>query len=357
MGGDESATSADPQLPRAWAVIAFWPIIVALVSIVPLAGAVIVADGETPEVLATLRLIGSWAGPLYDDALSLIAIIATFLVTLAAAAGFAGDWKEVPRIGRLSITATLSVSLAALGFIAMFAAPALIAGSVAVGRVLFVLIAGWLTALVGMTVVEVGSPEQRRTKARDAWRARRARAAGVGLTRRDHVPVHRRLIAELLVCVAPLAAWTLLGTVLALIVLGDAAYLAPSIAVVGALNYGPVIVILGWHATADLSESRRSRGWYRLAGNALGMLVSTILGAAVITSTVLAPLGWAIIAYTALLEVVLSLEQTAQRCWPLRLIQQDMTAHALQRARRAYRAARRAAPHGSRRSRSGSRMP
>lgn len=240
MSRRRGAEGVGQGLPRAWVVVAFWPIMVAIVSVLPLVIAILVSSGKpagSQDLWATLRLIGTWAGPLYDDALSLIAIIATFLVTLAAAAGFAGNWKGIPRTGRHAIAATLCVSLAALRFIAMFAAPVLMAASAGIGRVLYVLVAGWLTALVGMTVTQVSSPEQRVAKTRDAWRVRKARASIAGLSRHDGVPLRQRLVSEIVVCAAPLVLWTSIGTALVLIALGDTAYLGAGIAVVVALAY------------------------------------------------------------------------------------------------------------------------
>lgn len=71
------------------------------------------------------------------------------------------------------------------------------------------------------------------------------------------------------------------------------------------------------------------------------MLVSTLLGLTLVTSGRLAPVGWAIIAYTALLALTLSRGRVIRRLLPLNVIEQDTTANALRRARRACRAARR----------------
>ncbi|MFF3026828.1 hypothetical protein [Microbacterium sp. NPDC057944] len=264
-----------------------------------------------------------------DDYYAILGVLATVLVALAAATNLGIAERMLGDRARLIVLRCVVICVFLIaGLSASQIFTAIMQPSRAVDALVGAVVA-WVCVLVAQTVTGAANAGERARTARKNWRLRRDRAADCGVRRGQTVQVRPQVIAEAVLWVGPLMLWAAIAGFLTVSIDVPEVTRGTLILIAMLLYYGNVVFTLGWRATADLSDTARSRSWMRWFTGIGGMLVSVVLG---LQMAMVSPaLGWTLILFSA--THLWFLMAMFSRAKPGAVIQRAATIRSLRRAR------------------------
>jgi hypothetical protein len=284
------------------------------------------------------EFLGRFAGPMYAPEL----LIFTSLVSVLSGLRIAGDDSEGKEAARLIAWAVR----VALAFILSFAVVIIAVAPESLATVLFAVLLGFVTFVLAERLAPPAeiSTEERFHDAEKDFRMRSSWASeALGQRWRDDARGPAWPSAVVLF-VAPTIVQAVLSSVLVSWIWDSSiAFTGEWIFLSIVTSYGSALLTLAWLSTADKAESTQVRAWLGITGAAMGVATSiAFAGAFIFTNDRSAPIGWLILAVTAVHALAL---WGPLRLYPhrmLRRIQISLTDGHLHRVARRHSATREA---------------